>query len=224
MYDSSSCFARFSIACGEYPQQVSVHRVIREGRKRLGLSEEEFGGRVGVTRAAVQQWEKEGGTAPKRKNQPAVAALLGISVAELMSGGSNISMGPDVRGAVPLLSDVQAGQYKEHVDNFHPGDGGQELIPTSVPVQQHTFALRVSGDSMEPEFREGMVLIVEPDLDPTPGDFVIAKNQDNETTFKQLVRDAGEWYLKPLNERYPLRPLGKSRVIGVVRAVEKRFR
>lgn len=224
MYDRFSSFARSSIADREYPHPVSVHRIIREGRKRLGLTEEEFGSRLGVTRAAVQQWEKEGGTAPRRANQPAVAALLGISVAELMSGGSNISAGPDLRGAVPLLSEVQAGQYKEHVDNFHPGDGGMELIPTSVPVRRHTFALRVSGDSMEPEFREGMVLIVEPELDPVPGDFVIAKNQDNETTFKQLIKDGSDWYLKPLNERYPLKPLGKARVIGVVRAVEKRFR
>lgn len=111
-----------------------------------------------------------------------------------------------------------------HVDNFHPGDGGSELVPTSAPVNRHTFALRVTGDSMEPEFREGMIIIVEPELDPVPGDFIIAKNGDGETTFKQLVRDGSDWYLKPLNERYPIKPLGKSKVVGVVRAVERRFR
>ncbi len=77
---------------------------------------------------------------------------------------------------------------------------------------------------MEPEFLAGMVLIVEPDLDPQPGDYVIAKNGDGETTFKQLVKDTGDWYLKPLNPRYPLKPLGENKIIGVVRAVEKRFR
>lgn len=203
---------------------MSIHKTIREGRARLKLTEEEFASKVGVTRAAVQQWEKEGGTAPRRKNQPAVAALLGITVAQLMSGDENTAVGPEVRGRVPLLSDVQAGNYKEHVDNYHPGDGGQELIPTSVPVKQHTFALRVTGDSMEPEFRAGMVLIVEPELEAHPGDFVIAKNSDGETTFKQLVRDGSDWYLKPLNERYPIKPLGNARIIGVVRAVERRFR
>jgi SOS-response transcriptional repressor LexA len=153
-----------------------------------------------------------------------VAKVLGVTVAELAAGESNISAGPDIGGAVPLLSDVQAGSYKEHVDNFHPGDGGEELVPTSVPVKRHTFALRVSGDSMEPEFREGMVLIVEPEMEAHPGDFVIAKNADNGTTFKQLVKDGADWYLKPLNERYPIKPLGKNKIVGVVRAVERRFR
>jgi SOS-response transcriptional repressor LexA len=61
-------------------------------------------------------------------------------------------------------------------------------------------------------------------LEPQPGDYVIAKNSDDETTFKQLVKDAGDWYLKPTNPRYPLKLLGDSKIIGVVRAVERRFR
>lgn len=136
----------------------------------------------------------------------------------------NAQAGPTIRGAVPLISDVQAGMYTEFVDNFHAGDGGQELIPTSVPVNRHTFALRVSGDSMEPEFHEGMILIIEPELDPQPGDFVVAKNGNDETTFKQLTKDGADWYLKPLNPRYPIKLLGESKIIGVLRAVEKRYR
>lgn len=136
----------------------------------------------------------------------------------------NTSTGPDIRGSVPLLSDVQAGMYKEFVDNGHPGDGGKELIPTSVPVGRHTFALRVAGDSMAPDFIEGSILIIEPELSPQAGDYVIAKNGSDETTFKQLVKDGADWYLKPINPRYPIKPLGDSRIIGVVRAMEKRFR
>jgi SOS-response transcriptional repressor LexA len=206
---------------------MSVHRIIRDGRKKLGLSQEQFAQKCGVTRAAVQQWEKEdpdGGTAPNRDKQPVVAGVLGLTVAQLMGGNENVQAGPEVRGSVPLISSVQAGNYRMHVDNFHPGDGGEERIATTVPVKRHTFALRVSGDSMEPDFTEGSILIVEPEMEAQPGDFVIAKNGDDETTFKQLIRDAGDWYLKPLNPRYPLKALGKSTIVGVVRAVERRFR
>jgi len=136
----------------------------------------------------------------------------------------NIEVGPVLRGQVPILSEVQAGMYKQQIDNHHPGDGGTELISTSVAVNRYTFALRVHGDSMEPEFTEGMVLIVEPELDPLPGDYVIAKNGEEETTFKQLIKDGADWYLKPLNSRYPIKPLAESSIIGVVRAVEKRYR
>jgi SOS-response transcriptional repressor LexA len=141
-----------------------------------------------------------------------------------MGGSENVQVGPEVRGTVPLISAVQAGNYKMHVDNFHPGDGGEERISTTVPVKRHTFALRVSGDSMEPDFHEGAILIVEPEMEWQPGDYVIAKNGDGESTFKQIIRDGGDLYLKPLNPRYPIKPLGKAVIVGVVRAVERRFR
>lgn len=151
-------------------------------------------------------------------------AKLSTNWLDRLDEKGNIEVGPVLRGQVPLLSDIQAGMYKEKVDNLHPGDGGMELISTTVPVNRYTFALRVDGDSMEPEFLHGMVLIVEPELDPLPGDFVIAKNANEETTFKQLVKDGADWYLKPLNDRYPIKPLGESSIIGVVRSVEKRYR
>lgn len=207
-----------------YPPGMTIHKLIRDARARMGMTEEDFGKLFDVSRGTVQQWEKEGGTAPNRKRQPLVAKVLGVSVAQLMSGNADTTTGPSIGGHVPLLSRVQAGNFKEFVDNFQPGDGGSELIPTSVPVGKHTFALRVAGDSMEPDFREGMILIIEPELEPQPGDFVIAKNGDGETTFKQLVKDGSDWYLKPLNERYPMKPLGESAILGVLRAVEKRYR
>lgn len=78
---------------------------------------------------------------------------------------------------------------------------------------------------MEPDFKEGMVIIVEPELDPLPNDYVIVKNGSEESTFKQLVKDGSDWYLKPLNDRYPMKPFTTDmRVVGVVRAVERRFR
>jgi len=205
---------------------VSIHRLIREGRRRLGLSEQQFAEAAGVSRGAVQQWEKPGGTAPKRANQPRVAALLGISVAELMAGGSNVGRGLDVRAEVPLVSEVEAGNYTV-IDNFKPG-GRFETVPVSIPVKRHTYALRVHGDSMVSDsgdsFPEGSIVVVEPEMSAQAGDYVIVLNSSNQTTFKQLVSDGGELFLKPLNARYPIKPLGTARVIGVVREFSKRFR
>jgi SOS-response transcriptional repressor LexA len=205
---------------------MSIHKRIRDAREAKGLSQQALADAVGVTRSSVQWWERTDGTgtAPKRSQVAKVANVLGLSLAQLVGGDDNILGGPEIRGEVPLLSAVQAGSYKLHVDNFHPGDGGEERIATTAPIKRHTFALRVTGDSMEPDFKEGAVLIVEPELEPQPGDFVIAKNSDDETTFKQLIRDGADWYLKPLNDRYPIKPLGKAKIVGVVRAVERRFR
>jgi len=190
------------------------------------MSEQQFAEAVGVSRGAVQQWEKPGGTAPKRSNQPRVAEILGVSVAELMSGGSNVTAGIDVRAEVPLVSEVEAGNYTI-IDNYKP-TGRFDTVPVTVPVMRHTYALRVHGDSMVSEvadsFPDGSTIIVEPEMDAVPGDYVIALNDANETTFKQLIKDGGDLYLKPLNTRYPIKPLGSAVVIGVVRELTKRFR
>ena len=206
---------------------MGVNLTIREGRRRLGLSEQQFAQAVGVTRGAVQQWEKPNGTAPRRSTQPLVAKVLGISVAELMTG-SNVSPGTDMSGEVPLVSQVEAGRYTV-IDNFKPKKTKSlQLVRTTVEIKRHTFALRVHGDSMisdsNDSFPDGSIVIVEPDFEALPGDYVIAKNADGETTFKQLVKDAGEFYLKPLNTRYPIKPLGDAEIIGVVREFSKTFR
>lgn len=57
--------------------------MIKAGRQRLGMTHQAFADAVGVSRGAVQQWEK-GDTAPTRRHQPRVAAILDISVGELM--------------------------------------------------------------------------------------------------------------------------------------------
>lgn len=144
---------------------------------------------------------------------------------DTLGDDENTAIGPIVHGHVPLISTVQAGMYTDFIDNLlQPGDGKYEMIPTTVPIKRHTFAVRVTGDSMEPKFTEGMVLVVEPDLEPNPGDYVIAKNGSAETTFKQLIKDGSDWFLKPLNDRYPIKLLGDSTIIGVVRSVELRLR
>jgi SOS-response transcriptional repressor LexA len=205
---------------------VSSHQLIREGRKRLNMSEQQFADTLGVSRGAVQQWEKAGATAPRRSNQRRVADLLGVSVAELVSGTTAGSRGFDMRAEVPLISEVEAGNYTI-IDNFEP-KGTFETVPVSVTIQRHTYALKVHGDSMVSEsgdsFPPGSIVVVEPEMEARPGDYVIALNEANETTFKQLVKDGGDYYLKPLNARYPIKPLDGARVIGVVREFTKRFR
>ncbi len=68
-----------------------------------------------------------------------------------------------------------------------------------------SFALMVLGDSMEPEFVEGDIIIIEPEGLATDGSYVMAWLND-EWIFRQLARDDsgdGGWKLRPLNPKYP---------------------
>jgi SOS-response transcriptional repressor LexA len=72
----------------------------------------------------------------------------------------------------------------------------------SACSEAESFALMVLGDSMEPEFREGEIIIIEPEGLATDGSYVLAQ-LDGEWTFRQLTRAGPCWELRPLNPAYP---------------------
>lgn len=130
------------------------------------------------------------------------------------------------RARVPLISWVQAGELSEVLDTIYPGEVERWVDVQTVTPTRHTFALVVTGDSMENkqgwsqfDFKPGTVLIVDPERACGPNDFVIAKDVDTQqANFKQLVYDGGRWYLRPINSQYPTVEIDDPnlRVIGKV--------
>lgn len=64
------------------------------------------------------------------------------------------------------------------------------------------YALRVIGNSMEPEFTEGEIVVIEPNKSREHGVYVIAFHE-NEYIFRQLILQHDKWHLQPLNDEYP---------------------
>jgi SOS-response transcriptional repressor LexA len=126
---------------------------------------------------------------------------------------------------VPIISWVTAGKWHEVVDPYQPGVA-EEWVESDV-AGANVFALRVKGDSMEPEFVEGDIIIVNPHIAPKPGDFVIVKNEENgEATFKQLKKYGDTLILHPLNPKYPdieITSRHKIRIIGKVVEKKKKY-
>ncbi len=69
-------------------------------------------------------------------------------------------------------------------------------------TSKEPYALQVLGTSMEPEFMDGTVIIVDPGYPPCDGAFVVIDFQD-ETMLRQVVMYEGKKYLRPANEAYP---------------------
>ena len=69
-------------------------------------------------------------------------------------------------------------------------------------TSKEPYALQVLGTSMEPEFMDGTVIIVDPGYPPCDGAFVVIDFQ-NETMLRQVVMHEGRKYLRPANEAYP---------------------
>lgn len=152
-------------------------------------------------------------------------------VQEDSAGYSNVvDTGIRIEGEIPLISYVQAGSFGEAIDNFEPGDA-EEWLPKPPNTGKRSYALTVTGDSMtnplagHTSFPEGAIIVVDPEAETLPGDYVIAKdNNENEATFKKLVKDGDRYYLKPLNPQYQMIEVTESIVIcGKITNMLQRF-
>jgi SOS-response transcriptional repressor LexA len=63
------------------------------------------------------------------------------------------------------------------------------------------FALQALGDSMEPEFEDGAIIIVDQAAPCGNGSYVVL-DYLGETHFRQYVEQGGKKYMKPLNDAY----------------------
>ena len=215
---------------------MSIHTRIKSQRAVSGMTQEALAKLLGVNRVSVSQWER-GDTSPKGDNLINLAKALGVRPEWLLFGeGSAISesatagyrnVEPAVipqGGRVPILSYVQAGNWREMCEQATGFDGNVEYVTASVDIGPRGFGLWLRGNSMTPQFNEGDLVIVDPDEQPRPGDFVVAKNGSDEATFKKYrprgIDENGQevFELVPLNDDYP--PMHSDRqhieIIGVM--------
>lgn len=197
-------------------------RALRQERK---LTQGQLGKAVGVSDVTVGYWERDLNT-PGGKSLSKLASYLGVSEAYLLYGKedeSNVAAAPVGALKVPVISYVQAGQWTPESDARNL-EGNIDYVLSTGSFSRGTFALKIKGKSMEPEFVEGDLILVDPELSPQPGDYVVAKNGEDEATFKKYrargVNQEGNdiFELVPLNDDFAVRRSDKEKIniIGVL--------
>lgn len=193
-------------------------------RSALGLSKAALGKAIGITGVSVGKWES-GLNQPKGRYLNDLAAALGVTVDWLLTGEGEATARPspevmpgyhNVEPAVipqgnriPILSYVQAGNWREICEQATTFDGNVEYVTASVDIGPCGFGLWIRGHSMTPMFNEGDLVIIDPDEQPRPGDYVVAKNGSEEATFKKYrprgIDENGQevFELVPLNDDFP---------------------
>lgn len=135
------------------------------------------------------------------------------------SGKTEAKPSSDYQNLLPLISWAQAGEWSELSESF-ASPYGAEVFGSPVKCSSDSFVLRVSSSSMEPEFKEGSLVFVDPGITPENGSYVVVRSEEtNEASFKQLMAEGGENYLKVLNPNWP-RPIIElediTQICGVV--------
>ncbi|MGZ3409414.1 MAG: S24 family peptidase [Xanthobacteraceae bacterium] len=122
--------------------------------------------------------------------------------------------------AVPLIGFAEAGAGGYFDDaGFPAGTGWDEISFPSID-DERAYALEVSGDSMEPAYRDGHIIVVSPATPVRRGDRVVVKTKDGEVMAKELKRKTAKTIeLRSLNSEHGERTLSMDDVLWVARIV-----
>ena len=182
-----------------------------------------------VSRATIYKWLS--GQLPSRKHARFLQLRLGLTDSHV----SNVMAAPPSSMArrVPLIeSTPEAGKTGVYVVDLTP----QSWLEADADFSTQAVGLRLADDSMEPEFYMGEIVIVDPQVQPRDGDYVVAELQEADEpsrlwTFKQYRarghhRGQQVYDLVPLNPTYRTTTVGPDfpgRIVGTMVEHRRRF-
>jgi phage repressor protein C with HTH and peptisase S24 domain len=178
--------------------------------KRAGLDPTTFNRSKRITNDGRPRW-------PSTESIAKVLAATGAGVDDFMA---YLSSEQAPLRAVPVIGFAKAGAGGYFDDAGFPAGSGWEHIPFPALSDEHAYALEVAGDSMEPLYRDGDLIVVSPGASVRRGDRVVVKTKAGEVLAKQLKRRTAEAVeLRSLNPDHPDRSIAASDVLWVAHIV-----
>jgi phage repressor protein C with HTH and peptisase S24 domain len=186
--------------------------------RKAGLDPTTFNRSKRITAAGKPRWPS---TESVAKVLDAVGAPL-ERLTELITGNAAAprrSAGAAPR-RIPLIGLAQAGAEGYFDDAGYPVGGSWDEIDLPSVADPHAYAVEISGDSMEPVYRDGDVVIVSPAAPTRRGDRVVVRTNDGEVMAKELVRrSARRIELASLNPAFPDRGFDIDEVTWIARII-----
>jgi len=177
--------------------------------KRAGLDPTTFNKSKRITRQGRARW-------PSTESIAKALAATGTSLDSFVALIE--PMAGSAARTVPLLGFAEAGAGGYFDDGGFPAGEGWDEIPFPAVTDEHAYALEVSGQSMEPAYRDGDVILVSPSAPIRRGDRVVVRTKDGEVLAKELKRKTGKTIeLKSLNAQHPDRTLAVADVLWIAR-------
>ena len=148
--------------------------------RRAGLDPTTFNKSKRVTSEGKQRW-------PSTESVAKILSATGASLAEFVSliGEENASA---LAQRIPVISYAQAGHNGFFDETGYPtGSGWDEVLFPQIG-DPNAFALEISGDDMQPVYRDGDTIIVSPAASIRRGDRIVVKTLEGDVMAKQLRR------------------------------------
>lgn len=169
---------------------MTVGERIRYARERAGLSVDDIANKLNKNRSTVYRYESDEIEDLPFTIMYALAEILNVNPAYLMGWVDNPK--PTDRTAksiqIPVLGCVKAGYPMEAIENVID----YEEIPSEMAKKGDYFGLKIKGDSMEPKFSDGDVIIVRKQPIVDNGEIAVVLVNGDEATVKKFYKlDSG---------------------------------
>lgn len=203
-----------------------THRQIWEGidalAVRYGLTASGLARRAGLDPTAFNKSKRAGAKGkPRWPSTESIAKILQATGASFEEFVALVEHGPRIPShTIPLIGLAQAGSNGYFDDSGFPAGTGWEEIAFPELLDEHAYALEITGDSMLPVYRDGERIIVSPLANVRRGDRVVVKTTAGEVTAKLLGRmTARHVELHALNTAFPDRTLAVEEIAFIHRIV-----
>ena len=125
------------------------------------------------------------------------------------------------RNLIPIINKVSAGYPADYSDLDYPPGGADDYVRCPDLNDPNAFAVRVIGDSMEPKYHEGDIIIFSPARKVESGDDCFVRmSEPYEATFKRVYfQDNENIRLQPRNQDYPPLLMPADKISGIWKAV-----
>ncbi|MBF0194867.1 MAG: LexA family transcriptional regulator [Magnetococcales bacterium] len=203
---------------------------ILHARRHAELTQKELASRVGVSHTTVSKLEN--GRAKYSRCMVTIATVCGVDPTWLETGRGEMLLSrypeylkvsgcrdvSNVFAKIPIVSWDTIDSVNSWIEHEKIKALCREFVPVFAQTKGQHYGLLVPDDSMEPEFLEGEVIVVNTELKIKNNQYILAKLEgESNTTFKQLVEIGDQQYLRPLNPRYPIITVdGNLQLFGVV--------
>lgn len=161
---------------------LSTGQLIKQKRKELGLSMEELGKKVGVSKVSIKKWED--GDVEKISTQyiKKLSEILNVSPIELLAYNFDNDLEFNIT-RIPIIGSIACGEPILSDDNIT----GYLDFPTSSLPKGDVFAMQTKGDSMTPTIPEGAKVVIRQQPTVENGE-IAAVNVNGELTLKRVKK------------------------------------
>lgn len=175
-----------------------------------GLTQSELSQRTGITQSSLSDYIK-GKYRPKQDKIDLISKALGVSPAYLMGWdekhNKNGQLSDEVKKIekgvrIPVLGKVAAGIPIEAIENYDADEW--EEIPAEMASKADYFALKIQGESMEPKFSDGDIVIVKKQENIESGAIGVVIVNGSDATVKRVIKQENGILLVATNQNvYP---------------------